>query len=573
MFSFLRPLVASRAGRAQRRRHHRPQVESLEERHLLDTSFVQADLVSNIAGRARLTDAHLRNPWGIALAPNTGAFWISDAASGVSSLYTGDVNGSPVAVDPLVVTVPPAFGAGQGSPTGQVFNSTSDFVVRSGGSAAPAQFLFASRDGTISGWDSNVPRGSTQAIRAATVSGASYTGLALGSSAMGNLLFAANVAAGRVDIFDRNFTQVTIPGSFVDPGLPAGFVPFNVRNINGTLFVTYENRADRDHGGVVDLFDTGGHFLKRLATAGTLNGPWGLAVAPATFGTFANALLVGNFGDGRISAFNINTGAFLGQLTGANGQPIVLERLWGLVTGNGATAGDGQAIYFTAGINNERDGLFGSLRPQQAQTPNQRFVAQVYQDLLHRNVDPTGLSMWTAALSQGTTRKQVVQSIENSSEYRTVVVRDLFTTFLRRSADAVGLNIFTSQLASGGTIEQVQAAITGSQEYFQTQGHSNNSGFLDAIYRDALKRAVDSRGRASFLRALTTGTTRTQVATIIFTSPEFRNDLVRSYYTRFLHRNADAGGLATFVGLLNQNTRDEEVIADLVGSAEYFGRL
>src|SRR5262249_51207632 len=261
-----------------------------------------------------------------------------------------------------------------------------------------------------------------------------YTGLAIGSTGQGNFLYAANVPAGRIDVFDRNFALMTPQSNaFVDPMLPAGFVPFNVQNINSILFVAYRNRTDRDHGGLVDEFDTSGRFIKRFATGGTLNGPWGLTVAPANFGSFGGTLLVGNFGDGRINAFNLNTGAFLGQLTDTGGQPIVLERLWTLTTGNGVSAGARNTVYLAAGIRKEQNGEVGSLRPANA---NERFLGQVYQDLLQRPIDATGLATWTNMLAQGASRMQVVQTIERTPEYRTVVVQSFYRTFLHRAADS-----------------------------------------------------------------------------------------------------------------------------------------
>jgi uncharacterized protein (TIGR03118 family) len=560
------------------RGRYRPALEGLEDRHLLANGFVETNLVSDIPGLALITDPRLINPWGVALSPTTGAFWVSDAGSGVATLYMGDVNGSPFVRNPLVVTVPPAPGGTQGQPSGQVFNSTSDFVVRSGAASGPALFIFAGLDGTISGWNPGVPAGgtSTQAELEAAVPGAVYTGLAIGSNGSGNFLYAANVAGGRIDVFDKNFARTRLAGSFTDPSLPAGFTPFNIRSMNGVLFVAYQNGRDRDHGGVVDTFDMNGNFLRRIATGGPLNAPWGLVMAPANFGPFSNDLLVGNFGDGRISAFDPATGAFLGQLTGTNGQPLVFERLWRLTFGNGVTAGDSNTLYFTAGINNEKDGLFGSLRPDVSNPPgtaNQRFLSQVYLDLLHRPIDPTGLATWSGLLAQGVPRTQIVLTIEASMEFRTVVVQGLYNTFLHRAADDGGLKAFTDFLARGGTIEQVEESITSSPEYFQNRGGGTNDGFLDALYQDALNRSVDPFGRSVFDQALAHGATRAEVATAIFTSNEFLQDLVDSFFQRFLRRAPDNAGLATFTGLLRQGARDEQVIAFIVGSEEYFQRF
>jgi uncharacterized protein (TIGR03118 family) len=316
------------------------------------TLYQQDNLASNIEGVAPVTDPALRNPWGISFSA-TSPWWVSDTATGLSTLYSGDVNGVPFMKSSLEVTIPSA-GTPPGSPTGQVFNGTSDFMVAGG----PARFIFATLDGTISGWNS----GSAASI-AVTNPGAVYTGLAIGSNDQGNFLYAANVGGGTIDIFDGSFNPVTLGGSFTDPDLPDGYAPFNIQNLNGELYVTYENSNDPAHGGAVDVFDTSGNFNRRIAAGDPLNAPWGLALAPSTFGSFGGALLVGNFGagDGRTSAFDPNTGDFLGQLTGADGSPIAIDGLWGLIFGNGGSGGDPNVLYFAAGINGQQDGLFGRI--------------------------------------------------------------------------------------------------------------------------------------------------------------------------------------------------------------------
>jgi uncharacterized protein (TIGR03118 family) len=287
------------------------------------------------------------------------------------------------------------FGSGQGSPTGQVFNGTTDFVISAGGHSGPALFITAGLDGAIAGWNPNVPGpGSTQFIIAATVPGAVYTGLAIGANSSGNFLYAANNNTGRIDVFDRNFQLTTLGpgGTFEDPSMPPGspFRVFNIQNLGGTLYVTYNQIStiinpngtlgtDKEHGGIVDAFDTSGHFLRRVVSNG-VNAPWGLTLAPSNFGPFSNALLVGNFGlgDGKINAYDPNTGAFLGNITDATGKPIAIEGLWAITFGNGGSGGDTNALYFAAGINRAgansfgaADGLFGSIRfaPPAASSP------------------------------------------------------------------------------------------------------------------------------------------------------------------------------------------------------------
>ncbi len=306
------------------------------------TEYGVTNLVADVPGLANFTDANLRNPWGITQGP-TSPFWVSDNLTGVATLYNGAGQPFPAA-NPLVVTIP------GGGPTGAVFNSTADF--------AGNRFLFATADGTIAGWSSG-----TTATLVQTVAGAAYTGLALGNSGGGSFLYAANFAAGRIDVFDGNFGP-TLSGSFLDPNLPAGYSPFNVQNIGGSLLVTYRPANVGAGLGIVDVFDLNGNLIRRLITGGALNAPWGLALASAQFGEFSNDLLVANFGDGRINAFNPMTGDFLGTLLDGNGSPIAIDGLRGLIFGNGGVnGGDPDTLFFTAGLGGGQHGLLGSVAP------------------------------------------------------------------------------------------------------------------------------------------------------------------------------------------------------------------
>ena len=333
--------------------------------------YKQNNLLSDLNGQGARRDTKLVNPWGISFSP-TGPFWVSDNRTGLVTVY--DAQGRPApSASPIVVTVPQVAGKFPPSaPTGQVFNPTVDFTLTP---AKPALFLFASEDGTISGWNPIV--NPTNAVIKVDNSGAEaiYKGLAIGSNANGNFLFAANFHAGKIDVFDKNFMPVVSPGGFLDIGIPAGFAPFNIQNIGGRLYVTYAKQdADKEDdvagpgNGFVDLFDTNGTLVRRVATQGALDSPWGLAVSPANFGEFSNALLVGNFGDGRINAFNVRTGALLGHLLEPSSRPLVIPGLWALTFGNGGNAGDRDKLYFTAGIPGggqlEDHGLFGEIRPQ-----------------------------------------------------------------------------------------------------------------------------------------------------------------------------------------------------------------
>jgi uncharacterized protein (TIGR03118 family) len=326
--------------------------------------YQQTNLVSNLPGIAKFTDPNLTNPWGISSAPG-GPFWVSDNGSGKSTLY--DNKGAPQS---LVVTIPSPARGTKGTPTGTVFNSdTSAFIVSKKGVSGSSVFLFDSEDGTISGWSQGVA--ATHAILAVdnSSSGAVYKGLAIGANGSGLFLYATNFHAGTIDVFDKKFAPARLSGSFTDPYLPGGYAPFDIQNISGKLYVTYAKQNAQKNGdvpgsghGFVDVFDTNGHFIKRLVTRGQLNSPWGVALAANSFGRFSNDLLVGNFGNGYINAFDPNTGAFLGQLTNQKGQPMIIDGLWSLMFGLGGQAGKPNQLFFTAGIHQEADGLFGVIQ-------------------------------------------------------------------------------------------------------------------------------------------------------------------------------------------------------------------
>jgi uncharacterized protein (TIGR03118 family) len=309
--------------------------------------FAQTNLVSDVPGLASVTDTNLKNPWGVAFSP-TSPFWISNQGSGTSTLYDGV--GTAI---PLIVTIP--GGAPPSGPTGQVFNGTSDFNLPTAG---PAHFIFDTLNGTIAGWN-----GGTTAVQVVSTPGAIYTGLALSSAGSSNYLYAAD-STGQIRVFDSSFKAASLTGNFSDPKAVAGYVPFNIQLIGSSLYVTYARLTPQGTGlpgGYIDVFNTDGTFVKRLTSGGPLDAPWGLAVAPAGFGSFGNDLLVGNFGDGEILAYNPVTGGFLGTLDGANGQPIVNDYLWSLDFRTGGTNVNTDALYFTAGINSQKDGLFGAI--------------------------------------------------------------------------------------------------------------------------------------------------------------------------------------------------------------------
>jgi uncharacterized protein (TIGR03118 family) len=338
-----------------------------------DVMVQQLNLVSDGLVPAANIDPSLVNPFGITSSP-TSVFWVVNERTGVVTLYDGA--GTPV---PQVVRIPPAKGSPAGSPgepTGVVFNNTaSDFQL---GPDSQAFFLFATADGMIAGWNSGLG-----VVTVVTTPGADYLGLTLANNGAQNLLYAANFFGPRIDVFDGSFARVDLgPNAFVTPN-PAqpGSHPWNVMNLNGTIYVTYEWS--------VSAFDPNGNFLYAVgadAPAGTHSVPWGMAIAPSSFGPFANAVLIGNFLNGKINAFDPNNGHYLGRIMRPDGTPFSAESLWGLVPGNGKNGGDAGTLYFVAGIGGELHGLLGSLTPTGASTS--------LNDARRGSGDRTGADVW-----------------------------------------------------------------------------------------------------------------------------------------------------------------------------------
>ncbi len=326
--------------------------------------YAQHNLVSDGTVPADLVDPNLVNAWGLASSP-TSPWWISDNGTGRATLYRVDTG-----TIPLVVTVPGAGGE-QSAPTGLVWNGGTGFVVSNGAGTSPARFIFSSEDGTISGF-----RGAPVVLAVDnSASGAVYKGLAIASTTTGDFLYATNFHAGTVDVFDSHFNPVPIPDGFTDPTLPEGYAPFAIKNLGGVIYVTYALQDVDKHDdvpgeghGFVNAFDTAGNLIRRVASKGQLNSPWGLALAPADFGFFSGDLLVGNFGNGRIHAFDpaklTGRGEFQrrGPLHAADGTPIEIDGLWALAFGTGSPAsGPTNTLFFTAGPLDEQHGLFGTL--------------------------------------------------------------------------------------------------------------------------------------------------------------------------------------------------------------------
>ena len=325
--------------------------------------YQQTNLVSDISGLAAHTDTDLANPFGLTRGPAT-PWWVSDEATGRSTLYSADGT-----KQGLIVTVPPPPGSPAGTkstPTGVIFNSSaSDFMA--GSPAGVARFIFSTLDGTISGW---VPAlGTTAVIAVDNSSKAIYTGLTSATFNGATLLYAANHKTGAIDVFDSHFQPTTVPGQFVDAAMPPGLVAFNIQAIGNNLVVTFANGATPPAFGrglgAVDIFDTGGNLLMRLKSSeAAFNAPWGVAMAPSDFGELSNRLLIGNLGSGRIAAFDPATGEFVGFLHGTRGA-LSIDGLWGIGFGGGnATDGPSNTLFFTAGIDGLKHGLFGTITPQ-----------------------------------------------------------------------------------------------------------------------------------------------------------------------------------------------------------------
>jgi uncharacterized protein (TIGR03118 family) len=331
------------------------------------TAYVATNLVSDFGVTSNPyasanVDTHLVNAWGIAFNPN-GFVWVANAGTSTSTLYDG--NGAPQS---LVVAIP-AGTAGAASPTGIVFNATTDFVVSQAGLSGASPFIFVGEAGTLSGWSPGVNLNNAIKVFDGAAAGAVYKGLALASSGGANFLYATDFHNARIDVFDGTFAKVAVAGGFTDPTLPAGYAPFGIQAIGGSLYVTFAKQDAAAHDnvsgaglGLVDVFDATGHFVKRLVdVGGALNAPWGMTQAPANFGPFSNALLVANFGDGKINAFDASTGALLGTLSNGGGVPIAIDGLWGIAFGNGINSQPVNTLFFTGGPSDETHGVYGRI--------------------------------------------------------------------------------------------------------------------------------------------------------------------------------------------------------------------
>jgi len=324
-------------------------------------NYEVTNLVSDVPGVAANTDPNLVNGWGVAMLA-TSPIWVSSNGKGVSTLY----NGLGTAISPpSPVFIPAASGSGTGVPTGIAANpSANDFLLAGAGTAA--RFLWSTEDGAIAAWNG----GPSATIKFVAPDGAVYKGLALAGNGTSFRLYAADFHNGKIDVLNNAFVPTTVPGGFEDASIPAGFAPFNIMNLQGNLYVAYALREaggdDEVAGrglGFVDVFDANGFLIERAASRGKLNAPWGMAIAPAGFGKFSNHLLVGNFGDGTINAYDMKNFTFAGQMRASNGHVLVIDGLWGIAFGNGFQRQPTDTLFFAAGPSDESHGLYGKIEP------------------------------------------------------------------------------------------------------------------------------------------------------------------------------------------------------------------
>jgi uncharacterized protein (TIGR03118 family) len=352
------------------------------------SGFADTALVSDKTGVVATTttiDANLSNPWGVAIAPGL-PFWIADNNSNLSTLYsgTGAIETDSVTGSNEVGIAIPASAAGvPANPTGQVYNGNGGFLISTGAGQESALFIFDGEGGTIAAWASGSGATAVTAYDDGVANGANhavYKGLALGTVSGSAFLYATDLHNNKVDVFDTNFAKpAAMQGKFIDPQIPAGFVPFGIVALNDQLYVSYAQQDAAKHDettgaglGYVDVFDFSGNFVSRLASAGVLNAPWGMAVAPAGFGSLAGDLLIGNFGDGKINIFAPNGTALatsMGPLTVTNGGTITIPGLWSLVFGNGDADKPLATLFYTAGFADQTDGVFGSIAVTTAAAP------------------------------------------------------------------------------------------------------------------------------------------------------------------------------------------------------------
>jgi uncharacterized protein (TIGR03118 family) len=536
------------------------------------SAYRQTNFVADVGGLAFIQDPLLVNPWGISMLA-TSPFWVANNGTSTATLYGGDVTGSPLTKNALTVTIP------GGLPTGTVSNATSDFVITSGGGTGPARFIFASITGNIVAW-----RAGTVASILASHPGHVYTGLAIGAAAGGNRLYAADFANGAIDVYDPTFALTTVSGGFIDPTIPTTvgnvYHAHNIQNIGGSLYVTYakvgvDGRAENGAGkGFVRRFNTDGvRDLTFGINNGVLDAPWGVAIAPASFGIFGSALLVGNFSDaGLINAYNPTTGAFLGTLKNEAGQNIGIDGLWALNFGNGVGGGDTGTLYFTAGIAKEEHGLFGSLKPTTAsatslvQFATDEFVIGEGSGHIDITVIRAGDASGTATVNVSTYDQSQPLHASQKSDYEIALAKVTFNP--GETSKTVRLLIVNDGFVEGDEIinlalsNQTGAGVgIGSPTYATVKITDNDSSppvanqiddanfFVRQHYLDFLNREPDIAGFNFWVNEITScgadaacrDAKRTNVSAAFFLSIEFQQTGFLSY----LANKAAFGNLPT----------------------------
>jgi uncharacterized protein (TIGR03118 family) len=522
-------------------------------------------LVSDIPGLAPVLDPLLVNPWGIAASASS-PFWVANNATSTAQLLRGDVAGSPFVLNssPQTINIP------GGLPTGVVRNSTSDFQITppGGGTPAAASFIFVSETGNIIAWNGS---SGTTAQNAVSMPGHTWKGLAIGSNSGGNRIYAADFANNHIDVFDGTFTATTVTGGFIDATIPAGYAPFNIQNLGGSLYVAYalvgmdgEEEAGVGNG-YVRKFDTDGvRDLTFAINNGALNAPWGLTIAPASFGIFGNALLVGNFGEGNpsIHAYNPTTGAFLGTLQDESGNGIEIDELWALQFGNGGAGGDVNTLYFSAGPAEEEHGLFGKLNPTTAtatsliQFATDNFASDEAGGHVDFTVIRTGDTSGTATVSYNTFDESQAGHASQKSDYqialgtitfapgetsktiRVLLVNDTFV-----EGDEVIDLALSNPTGTGvglGSPNKAEINILDNDTTPPTTNPIDDTAFfVRQHYLDFLNREPDTSGYAFWQNEINSCGSDTQcrevkrinVSAAFFLSIEFQNTGVLSYLT------------------------------------------
>ena len=552
----------------------------------------QTNLVGDGAVPAAQIDPALQAPDGIAFGA-TGIIWVADDAAGDATLYDGDSALATAAGGSHTITISPPPGSALSSPAGVAANpNPSGFDISAGGVTAPARFIFAAQNGTLSGWAPTVDGGAATVI-ASTMPGADYTGLAIGASDGGTDLFAADFTGGTIDEFDSTFQEVA---TFTDDTVPDGYAPFGVQVLGGSLFVSYALQTPTDPAlpdpgagaGFIDEFSLGGSFEGRVASAGGLDAPNGLAIAPASFGAFAGDLLVANSGSGAIDAYNLTTDAFQGELLGANGQPLVIGGLNALQVGAGGAGGSPDQLYFTAG----QGGLVGTLSaslPAFANLPvsgsggivtadessaalgaglalgtvfdfgpgvqavdltdavvsvgtgtSEAFVQRLYEGLLDRGNDTAGIEFYQGQLAAGVTAATVAGEFLSSAEFLSghvilsgsALVALEYQGLLGRSAAADPASAFwTNLLASGVSAGAVTAGIAQSSESQAYLAPATSQVFVPSgpgtLIHELFETGLGREADPSglqFFQAEAAGVTPMQIASQLASSSEFQAD-------------------------------------------------